>query len=101
MPDSKAWLKGVVDGKPTNQQLLVTGSARKDTFRQSGEPLAGRFFGLRLHPISVREWCEQTGAEVDFAPSLQGQFTHLVECKLSDPKPHRALQRFAREQPQA
>jgi hypothetical protein len=25
----------------------------------------------------------------------------LVECKLSDPKPHRALLRFAREQPQA
>ena len=28
MPDWKAWLKGVVDGKPATQQLLVTGSAR-------------------------------------------------------------------------
>ena len=73
MPDWKAWLKGVVDGKPTAQQLLVTGSARMDTFRQSGESLAGRFFGLRLHPISVREWCEQTGAAPDAA------LTHLLE----------------------
>jgi hypothetical protein len=38
---------------------------------------------------------------VDFALSFKGQLTHLVECKLSDPKPHRALLRFAREQPQA
>ncbi len=73
MPDWKTWLKGVVDGKPATQQLLVTGSARMDTFRQSGESLAGRFFGLRLHPISVREWCEQTGAAPDAA------LTHLLE----------------------
>ena len=73
MPDWKAWLKGVVDGKPATQQLLVTGSARMDTFRQSGESLAGRFFGLRLHPLSVREWCEQTGATPEAA------LAHLLE----------------------
>jgi predicted AAA+ superfamily ATPase len=73
MPNWKAWLKGVYDGKPTAQQLLVTGSARLDTFRQSGESLAGRFFGIRLHPISVREWCEQTGAQPEAA------LTHLLE----------------------
>lgn len=67
MPGWKAWLKGVYDGKPATQQLLVTGSARLDTFRQGGESLAGRFFGLRLHPISVREWCEQTAAEPEAA----------------------------------
>jgi uncharacterized protein len=73
MPDWKSWLKGVYDGKPAAQQLLVTGSARLDTFRQSGESLAGRFFGLRLHPISVREWCEQTGTLPADA------LTHLLE----------------------
>lgn len=72
MPAWKVWLKGVYDGKPATQQLLVTGSARPDTFRQSGESLAGRFFGLRLHPVSVREWCEQTGAAPDAA------LTHLL-----------------------
>ena len=50
----KAWLKGVVDGRPAGQQLLVTGSARMDTFRQGGESLAGRYFAYRLHPVSVR-----------------------------------------------
>jgi predicted AAA+ superfamily ATPase len=73
MPYWKAWLKGVYDGKPTTQQLLVTGSARLDTFRQSGESLAGRFFGLRLHPLSVREWCEQTGATPEAARNEQAE----------------------------
>ena len=62
MPDWKPWLKGVFDGKPAKQKLLVTGSARLDTFRQAGESLAGRFFAWRLHPISTREWCTQPGA---------------------------------------
>lgn len=56
----KAWLKGVVDGRAPEQALLVTGSARMETFRQGGDSLAGRYFAFRLHPFSVREWCEQT-----------------------------------------
>ena len=63
----KPWLKGVFDGRSEGQALLVTGSARMDTFRQAGESLAGRYFKLRLHPISVREWCQQTGATADDA----------------------------------
>ena len=59
MPSWKTWLKGVVDARPEGQALLVTGSARMETFRQSGESLAGRYLALRLHPVSVREWCDQ------------------------------------------
>ena len=44
-----------------------------DTFRQSGESLAGRYFRLRLHPLSVREWCDVTQS----AP--QAALTHLLE----------------------
>jgi uncharacterized protein len=54
----KAWktfLKGAWDGRAKGQQILVTGSARMDTFRQGGESLAGRYFALRLHPFSVKE----------------------------------------------
>ena len=40
-------------------------------------------------------------AEVDFALSKGDALTHLVECKMSDAKPHRALARFARQWPQA
>ncbi len=73
MPNWKPWLKGVYDGKPAAQRLLVTGSARLETFRQGGESLAGRFLGLRLHPLSVREWCAQTSATPEQA------LTHLLE----------------------
>lgn len=61
MPDWKNWLKGVVDGKPAGQALLVTGSARMETWRQSGDSLAGRYLAFRLHPLSVREWRDQQG----------------------------------------
>ena len=66
MSDWKTWLKGVYDGKSEAQRILVTGSARMETFRQSGPSLAGRFHALRLHPISVHEWCAQTAPP--FAP---------------------------------
>ncbi len=55
MRDWKTFLKGAWDGRSQGQAMLVTGSARMDTFRQGGESLAGRYFGWRLHPFSVRE----------------------------------------------
>ena len=42
MRDWKAFLKGAWDGRSDGQAMLVTGSARMDTFRQGGESLAGR-----------------------------------------------------------
>ena len=67
MRDWKPYLKGVYDGRMEGQAILVTGSARLDTFLQSGESLAGRYFALRLHPVSVCEWCDATGALPDDA----------------------------------
>jgi len=54
-PEWKKFIKGVFDTREKNQAMLITGSARLDTFRQSGESLAGRYFPMRLNPISVRE----------------------------------------------
>jgi hypothetical protein len=51
----KKFIKGVFDTRAKNQALLITGSAKLDTFRQAGESLAGRYFPMRLNPISVRE----------------------------------------------
>ena len=62
MADWKAWLKGVFDGRAEGQALLVTGSARLDAFRLSGESLAGRYFSWRLHPVTVAEWVAMSGA---------------------------------------
>ncbi len=55
MKNWKRYIKGVYDSKPKNQSILVTGSARLDTFRQSGDSLAGRYLHLRLNPISTKE----------------------------------------------
>ncbi|MBS3780718.1 MAG: ATP-binding protein, partial [Desulfovermiculus sp.] len=55
MKDWKKYLKGVFDGREENQAILVTGSARMETFRQSGESLAGRYFHYHLLPITVSE----------------------------------------------
>jgi predicted AAA+ superfamily ATPase len=51
----KNFLKGTFDTRNSRQTFLVTGSARLETFRQTGDSLAGRYFSYRLHPISVRE----------------------------------------------
>ena len=55
MRNWKAFLKGAWDGRAKGQAMLVTGSARMETFRQGGESLAGRYYTWRLHPFSVRE----------------------------------------------
>ena len=59
MRDWKNFLKGIVDTRPSGQAILVTGSARLDTFRQSGESLAGRYFPFHIYPLSVKELTNQ------------------------------------------
>jgi predicted AAA+ superfamily ATPase len=61
MRDWKGFLKGAWDGRSEGQAMLVTGSARMETFRQGGESLAGRYRSWRLHPFSVRELVEVAG----------------------------------------
>lgn len=51
----KNYLKGVYDTKPETLKILVTGSARMETFRQTGDSLAGRFFVHHLMPLSLAE----------------------------------------------
>lgn len=54
----KGWkraVKGIYDTRQANQSIMVTGSARLEAFRQTGESLAGRYFHFRLNPFSVRE----------------------------------------------
>ncbi|MBK7472283.1 MAG: ATP-binding protein [Betaproteobacteria bacterium] len=86
MSNWKGWLKGVADGRPAGQALLVTGSARMETFRQAGDSLAGRYFSFRLHPISVREWSDRQGVSPSIALDhllLRGGFPE--PCLAADP----------------
>jgi len=51
----KNYLKGVYDTRPEGMRILVTGSARLDTFRRGGDSMAGRYFLHRLMPFSLAE----------------------------------------------
>lgn len=55
MPEWKNYLKGIFDTKDKKMRILVTGSARLDTFRSGGDSMAGRFFVHHLMPFSVLE----------------------------------------------
>lgn len=51
----KSWLKGIYDTEQIPPSIVVTGSARLDTYRKVGDSLAGRFFQFRLHPFDLKE----------------------------------------------
>lgn len=65
MPGWKNYVKGIFDTKPVLLHLLVTGSARLETFRQSGDSMAGRFFRHRLLPVSYKELPDKKSDAVD------------------------------------
>ena len=58
----KDFLKGFFDVHATKVQILVTGSARLDVFRSGGDSLMGRYFGVRMHPLSPGELAQPRGA---------------------------------------
>ena len=51
-------LKGLYDIHVEEAQFIVTGSARLDYFRQSGDSLVGRYFSYRLLPLGLAEAAE-------------------------------------------
>ncbi len=57
-------LKGLYDGRPPGQRILVTGSGRLDFYRFGGDSLQGRYHLLRLHPLSAAELDLTTSAEL-------------------------------------
>lgn len=54
----KTYLKGLYDTHKDQYRILVTGSARLDTFRRGGDSLLGRYHSYRLHPFSLAELLE-------------------------------------------
>ncbi len=63
MPNWTSFLKGIYDVEGLSPPLLVTGSARLDMYRRTGESMAGRFFRYRLHPFDVQELSDRMSAE--------------------------------------
>lgn len=71
----KNFLKGLYDEYQNAILLVVTGSARLDLFRKSGDALTGRFYHYRLHPIDVKE-------APSFHPELNAseRFERILKC---------------------
>lgn len=51
----KSKLKGIYDLFKNDLRFVVTGSARLDFYRKSGDSLQGRYIPYRMHPLSVGE----------------------------------------------
>ena len=49
------YLKGFYDKYKKTKKILVTGSAKLDYYRHSGDSLIGRYHYYRLHPFTVKE----------------------------------------------
>jgi uncharacterized protein len=52
-PRWKNWIKGIYDVSHEDHSFLITGSARLDVYRRSGDSLVGRYHYWRLHPFSL------------------------------------------------
>ncbi|PIT98594.1 MAG: AAA family ATPase [Bdellovibrionales bacterium CG10_big_fil_rev_8_21_14_0_10_45_34] len=63
------WIKGKFDTLKDKHEFLVTGSARLDLYRFSGDSLQGRYFYYRMHPLSVKEL--EITTKSDFSSLLQ------------------------------
>ena len=74
MPKWKTFLKGVYDKEGSSPNILVTGSAKLDTFKKVGDSLAGRYFQFRLHPIDIKE------ASKFWRDDIQEITNRLLEC---------------------
>ena len=55
MDQWKTWLKGIYDVEGVQPQIIVTGSARLETYTNVGDSMAGRFFSFRIHPLDLWE----------------------------------------------
>lgn len=54
-PKWKNYLKGIADQFKNSPPILVTGSARLDSFKTAGDALTGRHYFYRLHPFDLYE----------------------------------------------
>lgn len=62
----KNWIKGIYDTNEAPLQFLVTGSARLDVYKRSGDSLLGRYHYWRLHPFGLDEYPDKMTPEEAF-----------------------------------
>lgn len=87
MPDWKNILKGIFDRFESEARFVVTGSARLDWFRRSGDSLAGRYFLYHLNPVSLSE----LAGNPHLPPSPEESASSYLERVLSYHRPEPSL----------
>ncbi len=80
-------LKDYFDKFETLCRFIITGSARLDWFKKSGDSLAGRYFLFKLYPLSLSEAGNSTAAKIT-ADEDAGTF---IEKKISTVKYEQVL----------
>lgn len=65
-------LKGLFDARKNDLKILVTGSAKLEFYRKGGDSLQGRYFSLRLHPLTFGEIGENTQVTLEKLFQLNG-----------------------------
>ncbi|MFN7903892.1 MAG: ATP-binding protein [Pseudobdellovibrionaceae bacterium] len=70
----KQWLKGIYDLEKGKNKILVTGSSKMETFRKTGDSLAGRHYSVRLLPFSLKELGTSTPKKTFYEMLKLGSF---------------------------
>ncbi len=84
----KSFIKGEFDKNKNRFSFLITGSARLDIYRKSGDSLMGRYYLYRLHPFSLAELAQ---TQNNIKPFEELQFS---EIKKSHQKIFERLYKF-------
>ncbi len=87
MPKWKNILKDYFDKYENKCRFIITGSARLDLFRKSGDSLAGRYFLFKLYPLSLSEVAGSAMTSL----SVDDKAEDLIENKLSRVKYEQSL----------
>ena len=87
MPQWKNILKGSYDAFEEDCRFIVTGSARLEWFRRSGDSLVGRYFLFHLNPLSLSEVAGNALLE----PGIEEPARDFIERKLDRGRPEQDL----------
>jgi len=66
------YLKGIYDKTGSSQKILVTGSAKLDILRKGGDSLQGRYYFIRLMPLTFSELKMRSQKDVRYLYNLSG-----------------------------
>ncbi|MCK4797650.1 MAG: AAA family ATPase [Spirochaetes bacterium] len=84
MPKWKNILKDIYDTDKENVNFIITGSARLDMFRKSGDSLTGRYYLFHLFPLSLTELINKD--EKDFFIKKDIDALKFIERRLAVPE---------------